>query len=158
MGLFKRLGSFGSRIWDTIKRVADPIRSAFDTARQADVSVSVTDIVREYRKAIKLEGLSAQIATLSEGDYIPAQLHQESEIPWNRPFAYEVTMSGRDLATGRFARTSRVLTFSRQMTVGEIEDEALGRFGGEGAYPQMDVTHVSVTAAEFRAGEQDRLW
>jgi hypothetical protein len=158
MGLFKAVGSFGSRVWGTVKRAIEPIRAAFNVAREIGAEVTTGALLGEYRKVVKLEGIAEQIATLEPDQYITPQLYQEADIPWDKPFAYEVTMSGRDLATGRFARTDRVLTFSRQLTIQEIEEEALARFGSEGAYPQIDITHISVTAAQYREGEQYRLW
>lgn len=158
MGLLASLGGFGRAIWNTIKSVAEPITTAFGLGRLAGVELSPVDLTREYRKVINLVGLSAQIAELEPDQYIPPELYQEAEIPWKRPYAYEVTISGRDLKTGQFTRTQRAMPFSRQLTIGEIEDQALAWFAAGGEYPQVDITHISVTSAEYRAGEQDRLW
>jgi len=152
-GIFSALGSFATKIWQSIRSVSQPIRTALGLAQQAGVDVETPALWREYRKAIRLEGKAEGIAGLDPSAYIPVDLWTESDIPWNRPYAYEVTMSGRDLATGRFARTSRVLTFSRQLTIDEVMEETENRFGREGAYPQIAVTHMSVTAAEHRPGQ-----
>lgn len=151
--MLKAFGSFGSKIWQGIKGRAKPIAEAIGIGRAAGREVSPIDLQREYRKVIKLEGISEQLATLDPGQYVPGQLWQESEIPWKHRFAYEVTISGRDLATGRFARTQRVLTFSRELLGSEVLEEATARFGSEGAYPQMDITHLSITGAFSRPGE-----
>jgi hypothetical protein len=153
MGLFDRLGSYARKIWDWAKGRIEPIASALGIAREAEVETEPVELWREYRKVIRLEDVSATIAGLDFEQYIPRGLYTESEIPWNRPFAYEVTISGRDLATGRFARTARMMTFSRELSIGEIMEEATSRFGATGAYPQMDVTHLSVTGAQVRAGD-----
>jgi len=151
--MLKAFGSFGSRIWEGIKGRAQPIAEALRIGREAERDIDVSDVWREYRKVIKLEGISEQLAILEPDKYVPTQLWVESEIPWKQRYAYEVTISGRDIATGRFARTQRVLTFSRELTGAEVLEEATTRFGKEGAYPQMDITHLSLTGAFSRAGE-----
>lgn len=151
--MLKAFGSFGSAIWQGIKGRAQPVVEALRIGREAEREVAAADVWREYRKIIKLEGISEQLATLAPGEYVPTQLWQESEIPWKQRFAYEVTISGRDIATGRFARTQRILTFSRELTAAEVLEESTVRFGKEGAYPQMDITHLSLTGAFSRAGE-----
>jgi hypothetical protein len=158
MGLFRAVGSFGRRIWDTIKSVAEPIRAAFDVARQIGAEVEPAAILTEYRTVVRLEGIAEQLAQVGRDEYIPPDLYQESLIPWKTPYAYEVTASGRNIK-GKFARESRMMCFSRQMTIGELEDEYVNRFGIEGGSPQMiEITHLSVTGAEYRAGEEYRLW
>lgn len=152
--MIKAFGSFGSKIWSSIKSSLSPIRDALGFGEQAGVALDVGDLQREFRKVIRLEGIAEQLASLGPGDYVPQELYQEWSVPMNRPFAYEVTLSGRDLVTGRFARAKRRLTFSRQLTTGEIIEEAVTRFSGEGSAPQFSFTHLSVTAAWIRPGEQ----
>jgi len=129
------------------------LTEALGLGRAAGVEVSPVDIQREYRKVIRLEGIAEQIASLDPDAYVPGQMWQEAPIPWKRPFTYEVTISGRDLLTGRFARERRSITSSDQQTVGEIMDEAERRWGKVGTDPQFDITHLSVTAAWLRPGE-----
>lgn len=151
--MFKAFGSFGSKIWESIKSAASPLTEALGLGRQAGIEVSPADVQREYRKVVRLEGISEQLATLDFDQYVPGQLWQEAPIPWKRPFTYQVTISGRDLLTGRFAREQRVITSSDQLTVAEVMDEAETRFGKVGTDPQFDITHLSVTAAWLRPGE-----
>jgi len=150
--MLKAFGSYGSKIWEGIKSRARPIAEALNIGRETGRELAASDLQREYRKVIKLEGVSEKLAALDPDSYVPGQLWIESEIPWKRPYAYEVTISGRDLATGRFARTQRTLTFSRELTAEEVLQEAEQHFGREGAYPQMDITHLSLTGAFSRAG------
>jgi hypothetical protein len=152
-GLFERLGSFAKKVYRGFQSGVEAVERAIGIGREVDIDVSPPDAYREWSHVVNLEGRSEQISNLEPNSMIPPDLYTEAEIPWNRPFAYEVTMSGRDLNTGRFARTERVITASRELTIAEIEELAMERFSGEGAYPQLDVTHLSVTGAETRPGE-----
>ncbi len=153
MGLFKRFGSFATRIWQQIKTSVQPIADAVGIGRIAGVELEPYDLTREYRKIIRLEGLESQIANVGLEQTIPHNLYTEADMPWKRRFAYTVTMSGRDLQTGRFTRTDRTLTFSREMEVGEIMEAAENYFSSSGEYRQVDVTHMTVTGAETREGD-----
>ena len=151
--MLKAFGSYGAKIWQGIKSRAQPIREALKIGRDTGRDLAASDLQREYRKVIKLEGVSEKLAALDPGSYVPGQLWTEAEIPMKRPFGYEVTISGRDLATGRYARTTRRLAFSRELTVEEVLEVADERFSTAGAYPQLDVTHLGRTGAFVRPGE-----
>jgi len=153
MGLWSRLGTFATKIWDWARSQVSPVSSAQQVADLAEVDVEPQELWREYRKAIRLEGTAESIAGTDPGSYISHSLYTEADIPWNRPYAYEVTISGRDLATGRFTRTGRWITTSREATPAEIIDEAVSSFGRGGGSEQIDITHISVTGAQYRAGE-----
>jgi len=153
MGLFRAFGSFGQRIWSAIRSSARPLAEALGLARAAEVEVEPYALIREYRHSVRLAGLQEQVASIGLSEYVPRNLYVEAELPWKHRFAYQVSMSGRDLATGRFARTERWLTFSREMEIGEIMEEASVRFSAEGLYPQIAVTHMNVIGAEIRPGE-----
>lgn len=153
MGLWSRLGTFATKIWDWARSQASPVTSAAEMAGLADVTVEPAELWREYRKAIRLEGTAESIAGTDPHGYIARGLYTESDIPWNRPYAYEVTISGRDLSTGRFTRTGRWITTSKELTPAEIMDEAIASFGRGGGSEQIDVSHISVTGAQYRAGE-----
>lgn len=152
-GLFSRLGSFGKKAWGWARRQVEPIASAIGLGRLVGIEVPEREAWREYRHVINLEETAERIASVPAESYIPHGLYVEARVPSNRPFAYEVTMSGRDLATGRFYRSERRMTFSRELAVEEIMEEAESRFGATGAYPQVAITHLSVTGAFTRPGE-----
>lgn len=124
----------------------------------AGVTAEPGALAREFRKLSRIEGLEAQILQVAESEYIPLNLYQVPEIPWDKPFSYQVTFYGRDLTTGRYARTDRWLTFSREMEVGEVLDVAGERFSAGPDYRgsptvRFDIMQMSVTGAELRAGE-----
>lgn len=153
MGLFKRFGSFASRIWETIKTSVQPIADAIGIGRQAGVELEPYDLVSEYRRALMLDPLESAIANVGLEQTIPHSLYLASVMPWKRRFAYTVQMSGRDLLTGKFAYTYRTLTFSREMEVGEIMEAADNYFSSTGEYKQFDISHMSVVQADYREGD-----
>jgi len=70
-----------------------------------------------------------------------------SEIPWARPYCYTVSVYGRDLATGRFARQDYDITVSRKMTIGEVKATAGARIGRSGSQPLVDIFDIQVSNA-----------
>jgi len=153
MGFQRLWGSLGQKVLRVVKGVLDPIREALHIGKVGGIEVEPTTIHKELSRIYREDASAPGIAGLGKDDYISASLHTESEIPWKHPYAYEVEMYGRDVATGRFTHTSRILTFSHELTIGEIEEEANARFGETGAYPQVSVFQMSVTGAYTRAGE-----
>ena len=114
-------------------------------------------VAREFEQAARLEEQESLVANLPRTEVIADYLHIETDIPFNRPYAYTVTMSGRAVAGrigpggekigGRFTRDSFNITTNRRMTPDEVEAIALRRFGAGGKYPLLTVSRLSVTAA-----------
>jgi len=73
-----------------------------------------------------------------------------SDIPWRRKYAYTVSVYGRDLATGRFARQDYDMTFSRKMSIGEIKEATGQRVGKSGTDPVIDIFDMEVSNAWAR--------
>jgi hypothetical protein len=91
---------------------------------------------------------------------IPDFLHTTVNVPFNRPYAYTVTVSGRAVAGrigpggvkvgGRFTRDEFNITANRRLSPEEVEEIALRRFGAGGEYPLLSISRISVTAAMTR--------
>lgn len=84
---------------------------------------------------------------IPDNEYVPDRLHIASDIPWRRKYAYTVSVYGRDLATGQFARQDYDMTVSRKMTIGEIKDTAARRIGKSGSAPLIDIFDINVSNA-----------
>ena len=156
MSFFRSWGSFASKVWDRLRESLSPIADAIQFGRQVGVEISPAQAQRELSHVYSGIEHAQDIAQLSTADYIPDDWYTDAEVPWRRPFAYNVEFYGRDLQTGRYAHTNRVLTFSRPLTIEEIEEEARANFGETGKYPQLAIMQMGVTEAYVRSGE-DRL-
>lgn len=152
-GLFNAVGSWAEKIWGTIRERPEPIREAHEVADLLGIEPAPYALVAEFRQVVGAEGLAQRIADVGLSEHIPQALYRERGIPWQDKFGYEVTISGRDLITGRYARDKRVVTFGHEATPGEIMEAATEWFAAEGEYPQFDITHMGVTGAWIRTGD-----
>lgn len=156
-GLFRTLGSFGSRIIKTVRETGRSIAQAIGLAPKQAVGLEPSAVARDFTQVARLEEQESLVATLPKNDVIPDYLHTYVDIPFKRQYAYTVTVSGRNVAGrigpggekigGRFTRDSFNITTNRRMTPNEVEAIALRRFGSGGEYPLLSITRLSVTAA-----------
>jgi hypothetical protein len=152
-GLQSLWGSFAQAVERSAVSMGDALRTAFGLAQVGQAPVDVP-VLRQELAHIRRESETApQIAALGRNEAIPESLYTETNIPWKSTFGYEVEFYGRDLATGRYAHTSRIVTSSEELTPGEVLDIANERFGASGAYPQLSISQMAVTGAYTRAGE-----
>ena len=153
MGLFKKFGSWGTQLWQAARQAIQPIAVALGFAERAEREVDVSALPGELRHVIRAEGLAERIADVAESEYIPLNLYQTAKIPWNRPYAYRVEITGTDVKTGEFGPQERVITTSEQVTIEEILRIAEARFCDIGWYEQMYIDSMRVVGAEVREGE-----
>lgn len=155
-GLFSQLGGLAKRIYTAVRGVVEPITAAVGLGRQAGAVPEPLAVAREIRQLRGRTAIETSMSAVALDADIPRDLYSTSEIPWNRPFCYTVRLFGQSVVTGRFASEERWLTFSRRLTPEEVIDEAMNRFGSEGAYPALYVQRASVIAASIREGESWR--
>lgn len=152
-GLFAQLGGLAKRIYSTVRGVVQPVTAAVRYGRQAGAVPEPLAVAREIRQLRGRTALEQSMSAVALDADIPRDLYSISEMPWNRPFCYTVRLFGQSVVTGRFASEERWLTFSRRLTPDEVIEEAMARFGSEGAYPAVYVQRASVIAASIREGE-----
>ena len=153
MSFFDKLGSFGRKVWGAIQGLISPVSTAVEVGMEYDIPISPMEAYQELEYTHRMIDNEPLIASIPPDEYVPPNLYAQAEIPWNRPYAYEVGMYGYDLNTGEEVRVARVITSSDEMTIEEITGVALARFAAGGDYPQIDVLSVGVTGAEVRRGE-----
>lgn len=117
-------------------------------------------MIREFTQAARLTERESLVAAVPRNEIIPEYLHVSTDVPFKRPFAYTVTVSGRSVAGrvgpggvkvgGRFTRDEFNVTSSKQLTPEQVEQIALRRFGAGGEYPLLTIERMSVTAAMSR--------
>ena len=100
------------------------------------------------------------MATLPRDQIIPDYLYVPTDVPFNRPYAYTIVVSGRAVAGrigpggvhvgGRFTRDEFNITSNRMLSPEEVESIALRRFGAGGEYPLLSIDRMSVTGAMSR--------
>lgn len=152
-GLQSLWGGFGEAVLRYASQTVDALRTAFGLAREGGAPVDVP-VLRQELSYIRREGEAAPyVAALGVNETIPENLYVESDIPWKQPFAYEVSIFGRDIATGEYTRTERIVTSSSELTPGEAIEIVSDRFGADGAYPQLYIEDMALTGAFTRAGE-----
>jgi len=159
-GLLSALGSFGRKIISLVRETRQSIRTAIEYAPKQAGELDTGTVIREFTQVAKLEEQESIIANLPHDETIPGYLHTTTDVPFNRPYAYTVTVSGRAVAGrvgpggekigGRFTRDEFNITASRQLSPEEIEEIALRRFGAGGEYPLLSINRISVTAAMSR--------
>jgi hypothetical protein len=153
MGFFQQFGSFASSLWDSFKQAFSPIAEALGFGQETGYEISAYDAVKELTHVRRQDDYAPLVSAVQPQDYIPREYYGTAEIPWNRPYAYEVEFYGRDLETGRYVHTGRWVTSSRELTAGEAEELALAYFAAEGQSAQIDVMQAGVVAAQLRPGE-----
>jgi len=102
---------------------------------------------RDWGRVSVADALEPQITALRPDELVPRDLFTVSDIPWADKYAYQVTVFGRDRATGRFARQKFDMTVGRTMTIQDAMDEARARFGGYEGSRMSEVFDVAVTGA-----------
>ena len=153
-GLEGFLGSFGRAILSGLQSIGSSIADANGLGRQAGLS-PIPEIVAAEWGQVKVAGeRESQFASLRPWESPQHDWFEESDIPWNRPFAYKVAVYGRDLATGRFSHQEYDVTVSRELTVEEITNETRARLGSGGQSPAMEMFDVKLIGASKRAGEE----
>jgi len=93
------------------------------------------------------DALEPEIAALRLDETIPHSLFTISDIPWADKYAYQITIFGRDRATGQFRRQKFDMTVSREMTIEDAIMEAKARFGGYAGSQFSEVFDAAVTGA-----------
>lgn len=159
-GLLSTLGSFGKRILETVRETGLSIRQAIGLAPKQARDITPSAVLDDLIQVARLPEKAEVIRTLPRADPIPNYLHDATNIPFNRPYAYEITASGRSVAGrvgaggekvgGRFTRDSFNITANRELSQEEIEEIALRRFGAGGKYPLLVIERMSVTGAMIR--------
>lgn len=159
-GLLETLGSFGQSIISFIRETGQGIREAIGLApRQAGI-VEPASVLREFTQVARAQEVAPLFVDLPRTEPIPDYLYGTTDVPFNRPYAYTVTVSGRALAGrkgpggvpigGQFVRDEFNITSNRQLSPEEVEAIALRRFGAGGEYPLLSIDRMSVTAAYAR--------
>ena len=159
-GILATLGSFGRRIIQIVRTTGQGIKEAIGLAPKQAGELDPVVVAREFTQAARLEERESIIANLPRSEVIPDYQHIATDIPFNREYAYTVTVSGRAVAGrigpggvkvgGRFTRDEFNITASRRLSPEEVEEIALRRFGASGEYPLLSITNMSVTAAMTR--------
>jgi hypothetical protein len=159
-GLFATLGSYGKRIIQTVRETGRSIAEAIGLAPKQARGIEPAAVAREFIQVARTTERADVIARLPRADVIPDYLHTASDIPFNRPYAYTVTVSGRALAGrvgpggvkigGRFTRDEFNITSNRRLSPEEVEEIALRRFGAGGEYPLLSIDRMSVSGAMVR--------
>ena len=159
-GLFGSLGSFGSRIISLVRETGRSIADAIGLAPKQARDLDTGTVIREFTQVAHIEEQQAAVAGWARNEVIPDYLHTAVDVPFNRPYAYTVTVSGRAVAGrigpggekigGRFTRDEFNITASRRLSPEEVEAIALRRFGAGGEYPLLSINRISVTAAMSR--------
>lgn len=148
------LGSFATEIFDAVQSIGGHIADALGLGREAGANPAVEVVEQEWLQAARATDLEPSFTTLKPYDFVPHEWYVDSDIPWNRPFSYKVNLYGRDLDTGRFTSQDFDITVSRELTLDEIEDEAISRLGATGESPAIEIFSAKVIGASKRAGEQ----
>lgn len=146
-GIWKRLGGFGTKVIRTAQQLGRSLGETIGIIKPVAPEVEPMAAARDWGRVRTADALEPQIVALRPDETVPRDLFTISDIPWADKYAYQITIYGRDLTTGRFARQKYDMTVSREMTVQEALDEAHRRFGKTGASPLMDVFDVAVTGA-----------
>lgn len=150
------LGSFGTRIWQSVIGAGQGLAEALGFGREAGVEAEPVPTWHEgYQVAVAI-GRETDFAAIEPTAYVPVDWYAFSEVPWDKPISYRFKVYGRDLATGQFVHQTRDLTLSRPVTVGEAENIMMGHLDTTGASPMYEIFDLTLVGASRRAGEEWR--
>lgn len=149
-GILERFGGWGKRVIATAIKIGRSIAETVRFVRPLAPEVTTPAVTRDWGHVTRSEEASPAILDLPDAEYVPDRLHSITDIPFKRPWAYTVSIYGRDIATGRFARQDYDLTTSRKLTIGEVKDMAANRIGKTGVSALIDIFDVQVSNAWVR--------
>lgn len=159
-GILERFGSWGRSIIASIREQGRSILEAVRLVQPIAPEVSYQDAVKDFGQVTRIDEKQSIIQGLAPDQVIPDYLHEPVDIPFNRPYAYTVTIQGRAVAGrigpggkkigGQFTRDEFNITSNIQLTPAQIEQIAIRRFGAAGEYPLVSIRNISVTAAMTR--------
>lgn len=153
-GLGNIFGSFASKIISGLQSIGGSIADALHLGRSAGASPVLETVEREWAQAAQAKSAEPSFGGLRPFEFVPHEMFTESEMPWDKPFAYKVNLYGRDINTGRFTSQDFDITVSREMTIDEIENETIARIGATGESPAIEIFKARVIGASKRAGEE----
>ncbi len=149
-GLLARLGSWGKGIISTAIQTGRTIAQVVGFAKEIAPEITPAAVESEWGHVSRSEQAEALVLDLPDNEYVPDRLHSTTDIPFKRPYAYTVSIYGRELATGRFARQDYDLPASRKLTISEIKDMARQRIGKKGTTEIIDIFNMEVSNAWIR--------
>ncbi len=151
-GLESFLGTFGRGIISGLQAIGGSIADAIGLGREAGVNPALEALTHEWGQVEIAHGREPDFATLRPYETVPRDWFETSDIPWNRPFAYKVSVYGRDLESGRFTSQEFDITVSRELTIDEVENETIARLGATGQSPIIEMFKVKVIGAQVSGG------
>lgn len=149
-GILERFGSWGKRVVQTAIETGRTIAQTVGFVRPLAPEITPAAVASEWGHVSQSEQAEAAILDLPDNEYVPDRLHSVADVPFTRPYAYTVSIYGRDIATGRFARQDYDLTTSRKLTIGEVKDMAAQRIGKTGVSALIDIFSMAVSNAWVR--------
>jgi len=149
-GLLGRLGSWGKGIIQAAIKTGRSIAQVVGFAQEIAPEITPAAVESEWGHVSQSEAAEALILDLPDNEYVPDRLHSVADVPFTRPYAYTVSIYGRDITTGRFARQDYDLTTSRKLTIGEVKDMASQRIGKTGVSALIDIFSMEVSNAWIR--------
>lgn len=157
-GILSRLGSWGKRIIQSAIETGRTIAETVGFVRPLAPEITIPEVTREWGHVSASEQAEAIILDLPDEEYVPDRLHSIADVPFKRPYAYTVSIYGRDLVgqqpggkgKGQFIRQDYDLTSSRKLKIGEIKDMAAQRIGSTGVSATTDIFSMEVSNAWVR--------
>jgi len=151
-GLWSRLGSFGTKVIRSAQQLGQSLGEVLGIIKPVVPFVDPMAVAREWGKVSTFDALTPDVAKLGPDELVPRDLFVTRDVPWRGRFAYEVSIYGRNLATGQFARWKYNMQANRELTIQEVNDEARLNIGRKGRSPKLEIWDVTVTGA-WRSAE-----
>lgn len=146
-GIWKRLGGYGTKVIRLGQQLGRSLGEVLHLIKPVAPIIEPMAAARDWGRVATADALEPQIAALRPDETVPRDLFTISDIPWADKYAYQISVFGRDRATGRFRRQKFDMTVSREMTIEEAIVEAKARFGGYAGSQFSEVWDAAVTGA-----------
>ena len=146
-GILERLGSWGTSIIKSAIETGRGIAETVGILKPTAPEITIPEASTDWGHVSRSEESRPDVLALRNDEQVPDHLYEHSEIPWSRKFAYTVSVYGRDIATGRFARQDYDLTASRKLTIGEVKGMAASRIGQDGTSALINIFSMTVSNA-----------
>lgn len=104
-------------------------------------------LARDWGQVSTADALTPALALLRGDEEIPRDLYTATDVPKKYRYGYEVSIYGRDLATGQFASRKYSIPVSREMTPDEVIEMAESSLGRRGRSPEVEIWSAKVTHA-----------
>lgn len=143
----QRLGDWGKRIIGVAQAGGRTLGETLGILQPIAPEIEPVAAARDWGKVSLELALAPEIAKLPDDAWVQHGDYVEMEVPWKMRYGYEVSVYGREIASGKFRSWQVKIGTNTELDIGQVKTEAMDRLGPQGISPLMDIWSMEVTGA-----------